>query len=99
MISNEEESFDNNNELEILRCFIFDRSVDMITPLYYNFSYEALIDEYFDINFNSIKVSPKLLEKDLKQYFIKIDLSRNDNFIQWLKIIILQKLEHFYQID
>ena len=85
ILSNEEESFNNNNELETLACFIFDRSVDMITPLCYNFTYEALIDEYFDINFNSIKVSSKLLEKDTKDDFIKIDLSRDEKFFSMIK--------------
>ena len=95
MISNEEESFDNNNELETLGCFIFDRSVDMITPLCYNFTYEALIDDYFDINFNSIKVSPKLLEKDIKQNTIKIDLSRNDKFYTMIKDFNFTKIRTF----
>ena len=95
ILSNEEESFDNNNELEILACFIFDRSVDMITPLCCNFTYEALIDEYFDINFNSIKVSPKLLEKDIKQDFIKIDLSRDEKFFSMIKDYNFTKIKTF----
>lgn len=95
ILSNEAESFDNNNELETLACFIFDRSVDMITPLCYNFTYEALIDEYFDINFNSIKVPPKLLEKDIKQDFIKIDLSRNEKFFSLIKDYNFTKIRTF----
>ena len=95
ILSKEAESFDNNNELETLACFIFDRSVDMITPLCYNFTYEALIDEYFDINFNSIKVSPKLLEKDIKQDFIKIDLSRNEKFFSMIKDYNFIKIRTF----
>ena len=95
ILSNEEESFDNNNELETLACFIFDRSVDMITPLCYNFTYEALIDEYFDINFNSIKVSPKILEKDIKQDTIRIDLSKKDKFYTMIKDYNIMKLGKF----
>ncbi len=95
MLSNEDDSFDNNNELETLACFIFDRSVDMVTPLCYNFTYEALIDEYFDINFNSIKVSPKVLEKDLKQDTIKIDLSKNDKFYTMIKDYNFAKIRTF----
>ena len=95
ILSNQEDSFDNNNELETLACFIFDRSVDMVTPLCCNFTYEGLIDEYFDINFNSIKVSPKLLEKDLKQDSIKIDLSRNDKFYTMIKNYNFTKIRTF----
>ena len=95
ILSNEEESFDNNSELETLACFIFDRSVDMITPLCYNFTYEALIDEYFDINFNSIKVSSKLLEKDIKDDFIKIDLSRDEKFFSMIKDYNFAKIRIF----
>lgn len=95
ILSNEDESFDNNNELETLACFIFDRSVDMVTPLCCNFTYEALIDEYFDINFNSIKVSPKLLEKDIKQDIIKIDLSKNDKFYTMIKDYNFTKIRTF----
>jgi hypothetical protein len=95
VLSKEEKNFDNNNELETLACFIFDRSVDMITPLCNNFTYEALLDEYFDINFNSIKVSPKVLEKDLKQDTIKIDLSRNDKFYTMIKNYNFTKIRNF----
>ena len=95
ILFNEKKSFDNNNELETLACFIFDRSVDMVTPLCYNFTYEALLDEYFDINFNLIKVSPKVLEKDLKQDKIKIDLSRNDKFYSMIKDFNFTKIRNF----
>ena len=95
ILSNEEESFDNNNELETLACFIFDRSVDMITPLCNNFTYEALIDEHFDINFNSIKVSPKILEKDIKQDSIRIDLSKSDKFYTMIKDYNFMKVRNF----
>lgn len=95
ILSNEKKSFDNNNENETLACFIFDRSVDMVTPLCSNFTYEGLIDENFDINFNSIKVSPKLLEKDLKQEYIKIDLSRNDKFYSMIKDYNFIKIRTF----
>ena len=76
ILSEEKSSFDNYKENEILACFIFDRSVDMVTPLYTNYIYEALLDDYFGINFNTIKVPPKVLEKDLNQDFVKLDLRR-----------------------
>ena len=95
ILTNEEKSFDGNNESETFGCFIFDRSVDMITPLCSNFTYEALIDEYFDINFNSIKISPKILEKEFKQDTIKIDLSRNDKLYTMIKDYNFIKIRTF----
>ena len=95
ILTNEEKSFDGNNESETFGCFIFDRSVDMITPLCSNFTYEALIDEYFDINFNSIKISPKILEKEVKQDTIKIDLSRNDKLYTMIKDYNFIKIRTF----
>ena len=95
ILSEEKSSFDNNKENEILACFIFDRSVDMVTPFCTNYIYEALLDDYFSINFNSIKVPPKILEKDLKQEFVKIDLSRNDKFYTKIKDFHFSKIVKF----
>ena len=95
IISEEKTSFENNKENEILACFIFDRSVDMVTPFCTNLIYEALIDDYFGINFNTIKVPPKILEKDLKQDFIKIDLSRSDKFYTTIKDFNFAKIVTF----
>ena len=92
ILSEEKSSFDNNKENETLACFIFDRSVDMVTPFCTNYIYEALLDDFFGINFNSIKVPPKILEKDLKQEFIKIDLSRNDKFYSTIKDFHFSKI-------
>ena len=67
LVTNEEQTLsfeENNNNYETLGCIILDRSVDMVTPFCSNFIYEGLIDEYFGINFNSIKISSKILEKE-----------------------------------
>ena len=92
ILSEEKSSFDNNKENETLACFIFDRSVDMVTPFCTNYIYEALLDDFFGINFNSIKVPPKILEKDLKQEFIKIDLNRNNKFYSTIKDFHFSKI-------
>ena len=86
LILNEEESLslENDNIPETLGCFILDRNVDMITPFCSNFIYEGLIDETFGINFNSIKISSKILEKE-KEEIMKIDLSENDKFYSNIK--------------
>ena len=53
----EKEGFlsDKNND-EILACFFIDRSVDYITPFCTELTYEALLHQYFNINFGKIKV-------------------------------------------
>ena len=56
----------------------------MVTPFCSNFIYEGLIDENFGINFNSIKISSKILEKE-KEEIIRIDLSENDKFYTNIK--------------
>ena len=86
LILNEEESLslEENNIPETLGCFILDRNVDMVTPFCSNFIYEGLIDENFGINFNSIKISSKILEKE-KEEIIRIDLSENDKFYTNIK--------------
>jgi hypothetical protein len=83
LIINEENSFsfdDNSN----LGCIIFDRNIDTITPFCSNFVYEGLIDEYFGIDLNNIKISSKILEKK-EDEIIKIDLSENDKFYTNIK--------------
>ena len=95
ILSEEKSSFDNNKENEILSCFIFDRTVDMVTPLYTNYIYEALLDDYFGINFNTIKVPPKVLEKDMKVDLVKLDLSRNDKFYTTIKDFNFSKIVKF----
>ena len=64
---------------------MFDRTIDMITPIISNHVYEALLDDNFGIDFNIIKVPPKLLEKDSKVDSIKLDLSTNDKFYTKIK--------------
>ena len=44
ILSEEKSTFDNNKENEILSCFIFDRSVDMVTPFCTNYIYEAFLE-------------------------------------------------------
>ena len=57
----EKEGFlSDKNSDEILACFFLDRSVDYITPLCSEFTYEALLNNYFGINFNKIKVKNEI---------------------------------------
>ena len=47
-----------------MACFIFDRNIDMITPLCTTYVYEGILDDYIGIDFNSISVNTKILEKE-----------------------------------
>ena len=96
LILKEEETIplESINNFETLGCIILDRSVDMVTPFCSNFIYEGLIDEYFGINFNSIKISSKILEKE-KEETLKIDLSENDKFYTNIKDYNFAKIRTF----
>ena len=92
----EKENLNNDDDDSTLGCIILDRSVDMVTPFCTPFSYEGLLDEYFGINFNnSIKVPPKILEKDSKDNFIKIDLRDSDKFYTEIKDFSFNKIKVF----
>ena len=84
----EEEKNTNLDEDQVtLGCVIFDRSIDMITPLITNQVYEALLDDNFNINFNEINVPLKMLENNTnkKDVIQKIDLSKKDKFYTKIK--------------
>ena len=88
-------SIDKNNDLGTFSCFIFDRAVDMVTPLCTQFVYEGLLDDYFGINFNSIKVNPKVLDKESNLDYIKLDLSKNDKFYTQMKDYNFNKVKTY----
>ena len=54
---------------EIFSLIVFDRSVDFITPMCSNYTYEGLIDEYFGIEYNKILVKDNLINVDVKKSF------------------------------
>ena len=80
MLDEEEKNINLEEEPNTLACIMFDRTVDMITPLISNHVYEALLDDTFGINFNLIRVSPSVLEKESKSKYIELDLSTKDKF-------------------
>ena len=99
LIINEENVFDfeENNDSDNttnLGCIILDRNVDLITPFCSNFVYEGLLDEYFGIDLNSIKISSKILEKE-KEETLKIDLSENEKFYTNIKDYNFSKIRSF----
>ena len=82
------------NDLNTFSCFIFDRKCDLITPLCSNFIYEGLLDEFFGINLNTIKVDPNILTKKGEKK-IKLDISRNEKFYSKIKDYNFNKLKIF----
>ena len=93
-------SIDKANDPGTFTCFIFDRSVDMITPLCSNFIYEGLVDEFFGINLNIIKVPSEILGKKLKENKNKeekkLDLSKKDKFYTQIKDYNFNKIKIFF---
>jgi hypothetical protein len=69
--------FDDNNQF--LASIIIDRNVDFITLFCTAYTYESLLDEYYEINFNSLKISDTIIHRVNSK--IKIDEKINDDKI------------------
>ena len=97
ILNREEETSNNlNNDSETLACFIFDRNIDMVTPLCNNYVYEGILDDYIGIDFNTISVNTKILEKESKVENIKkIDLSEKDKFYTSIKDFNFKKIQTY----
>jgi hypothetical protein len=50
---------------EILALLAFDRSVDFITLMTSNYTFEGMIDDKFGINFGRIRVKENILKENL----------------------------------
>ena len=92
-------SIDKANDPGTFSCFIFDRESDMITPLCSTFVYEGLLDEFFGISLNSMKVHIDILGKKpndkIKSDEIRLDLSKNDKFYTKIKDYNYNKIKFF----
>ena len=102
ILNREEEKLNNagnalNNEDETLACFVFDRNIDMITPMCTNWIYEGVLDDFIGIDFNTMmSVDSKILDKDKKNNIIKIDLSSKDKFYTNIKDFNLGKIRNVF---
>jgi hypothetical protein len=67
----------------------------MITPLCTQGIYEGLLDDYFGINFNSIKVDHSIIDKESKTDSIKLDLSRKEKFYTKIKDYNFNRVKTF----
>ena len=79
ILENDEEISPFETDNEILACMMIDRSVDYITPLCSQYTYEGMIDEFIGINYNNVTLKAEILEKKDKKE-IDIELSSNDKF-------------------
>ena len=100
MLNREEEQNNKNNNIntenETLACFIFDRNIDMITPMCSNWIYEGVLDDFIGIDFNIINIDSKILEKDSKTDKIKIDISSRDKYYTKIKDYNLGKIRKIF---
>ena len=100
MLNREEEESNNlnnlNTENETLACFIFDRNIDMITPMCTNWVYEGVLDEFIGIDFDTMVVDSKILEKESKTSTVKMDLSSKDKFYSTVKDFNLGKIRSIF---
>ena len=64
---------------EILGMIVLDRSVDFLTALTTNYTYEGLIDDFFGINFGTIKIKESLV-KDISN---KVKANTNEKIVTY----------------
>ena len=81
---------------EGLEMLIFDRSEDPVTPLIYNWSYQALVHEFMGIETNSVKVkgTPEIFARQTEDDFL--DENWKKNFGEFTKSLS-EELEKLYK--
>ncbi len=85
LVKKEEENYIFDNDTNFLCSIFFDRNIDFITPLCTVNTYEGLLNEYFEINFNSMNIETKLLISKDKKELTTIDLSNRNKFYSMIK--------------
>ena len=99
--SEDEENINNINtinqkavNLEILSCIMIDRNIDFITPFATQFNYEGIIDDFFNIDLNSITVDSSIIEnKENKNQIIFLD--ERDHLYYMIKDYNFNKIRTF----
>ena len=64
LVREKEKENDLKTKEEILGMVILDRSVDFITVLSTNYTYEGLIDDYFGINYGTIRLKESYIKEN-----------------------------------
>ena len=67
LVREKEKENDLKTTDEILGMIVLDRSVDFLTTVTTNYTYEGLIDDYFGINFGTIKIKESIIKDTSKQ--------------------------------
>ena len=62
LVKEKEKENDLKTTEEILGMIVLDRSVDFLTTVTTNYTYEGLIDDYFGINFGTIKIKESIIK-------------------------------------
>ena len=79
LVREKEKENDLKTSDEILGMIVLDRSVDFLTTVTTNYTFEGLIDDYFGINFGTIKIKESFIKDDSKQ----IRNTNTDNMITY----------------
>ena len=67
LVREKEKENDLKSSEEILGMIVLDRSVDYLTTVTTNYTFEGLIDDYFGINFGTIKIKESIITDTSKQ--------------------------------
>lgn len=95
LLQQEENSSPYETDSEILAGVFIDRSIDFVTPFCTNKSYEGLIDEYLEINFNTVILPPELLDKEKDKKKEKMYLDSNDSLYHQIRDANFDHLRSF----
>lgn len=79
-----------------------DRTVDHLTPLCTQFSYQGQLDDYFDIDYNKIMVDKDVIEdevdtskQDAEKKKVRLYLTPDDIIFQQIKDYTLDEARYF----
>ena len=87
LVKEKEKENDIKSTEETLGMIVLDRSVDFLTALTTNYTYEGLIDDFFNINYGSIKI---------KESFIKDSSNPKKNKINNEEKMVKYSLTSFF---
>ena len=95
------EKYDSSDRSQIDGIIVMDRSIDHLTPLCTQFSYQGQLDDYFDIDYNKILVDQSIVEDDpakidpKKKKSLRMYLTPDDVIFQQIKDFTLDEARYF----
>eukprot|EP01097_Dermamoeba_algensis_P004188 TRINITY_DN2773_c0_g1_i1.p1 TRINITY_DN2773_c0_g1~~TRINITY_DN2773_c0_g1_i1.p1 ORF type:complete len:623 (-),score=99.24 TRINITY_DN2773_c0_g1_i1:17-1885(-) len=81
----DQDAFDNTPTSLVNQVILFDRSIDLLTPLCTQLSYEGLLDEFFQIKNTFIEIEPTYLKLASSVNKAKFPLNSNDKIFQEIR--------------